>query len=57
MSSIPVRWGIVGAGRIAHSFARDIAAADGAELVAVAARDAFAGPCFRRPTPHRQLLR
>jgi predicted dehydrogenase len=35
----PVRWGIVGAGRIAHSFARDMAAASGAELVAVAARE------------------
>ena len=33
-----VRWGIVGAGRIAHSFASDIAATSNAELTAVAAR-------------------
>jgi predicted dehydrogenase len=33
-----VRWGIIGAGRIAHSFASDIAAASNAELTAVAAR-------------------
>ena len=34
-----VRWGIVGAGRIAHTFAADIAFAANAELVAVAARE------------------
>lgn len=34
-----LRWGIVGAGRIAHSFACDIAQVDNGELVAVAARD------------------
>jgi predicted dehydrogenase len=33
-----VRWGIIGAGRIAHSFANDIAATSNAELAAVAAR-------------------
>ncbi|WP_225318680.1 MULTISPECIES: Gfo/Idh/MocA family protein [unclassified Cellvibrio] len=33
-----VRWGIVGAGRIAHTFAKDIAHTKSAELVAVAAR-------------------
>ena len=33
-----VRWGIIGAGRIAHSFANDIAATSNAELTAVAAR-------------------
>lgn len=39
MSADKVRWGIIGPGRIAHSFARDITAVDNAELVAVAARD------------------
>ena len=34
-----LRWGIVGPGRIAHQFARDIVGVDNAELVAVAARD------------------
>jgi predicted dehydrogenase len=34
-----VRWGIVGPGRIAHQFARDIASVGNAELLAVAARD------------------
>lgn len=33
-----IRWGIIGAGRIAHSFAGDIAASSNAELTAVAAR-------------------
>ena len=33
-----LRWGIIGAGRIAHSFASDIAATSNAELTAVAAR-------------------
>ena len=33
-----VRWGIIGAGRIAHSFASDIAATSNAQLTAVAAR-------------------
>ena len=33
-----VRWGIIGPGRIAHSFANDIAATSNAELTAVAAR-------------------
>ncbi len=34
-----LRWGILGPGRIAHQFARDIAGVNNAELVAVAARD------------------
>ena len=33
-----LRWGIIGAGRIAHSFASDIAATSNAELSAIAAR-------------------
>lgn len=33
-----VRWGIIGAGRIAHSFAKDIAFVNNAEVIAVAAR-------------------
>lgn len=41
-----VRWGIVGAGRIAHSFARDISGLDNAELVAVAARDGARARAF-----------
>lgn len=35
----PLRWGIVGPGRIAHVFARDMQYVGHAELVAVAARD------------------
>jgi predicted dehydrogenase len=34
-----VRWGLIGPGRIAHTFARDTALTANAELVAVAARD------------------
>ena len=34
-----VRWGLIGAGRIAHQFSQDMAAVDNAELVAIAARD------------------
>ena len=39
MSHAKVRWGLIGPGRIAHTFAQDIGATDNAELVAVAARD------------------
>ncbi|GLS24437.1 Gfo/Idh/MocA family protein [Marinibactrum halimedae] len=39
MSTNKVRWGIVGAGRIAHTFASDIQHTTNAELVAVASRD------------------
>ncbi len=34
-----IRWAILGAGKIAHSFTKDIAAVQNASLVAVAARD------------------
>ena len=34
-----VRWGIVGAGRIAHQFSQDMAVSSNARLIAVAARD------------------
>ena len=33
-----VRWGILGAGRIAHTFAKDIAYCKNAKLIAVASR-------------------
>ena len=39
MNNAKVRWGLIGPGRIAHTFAQDISATDNAELVAVAARD------------------
>jgi len=38
MTAAKVNWGIIGPGRIAHSFASDMAHASNAELVAVAAR-------------------
>ena len=41
-----VRWGIVGAGRIAHTFARDARLTDHAVVQAVASRDAFAARAF-----------
>lgn len=34
-----IRWGIVGAGNIAHSFSKDLALVQGGELTAVASRD------------------
>ncbi|MGB0134903.1 Gfo/Idh/MocA family protein [Dokdonella sp.] len=39
MNTRKVRWGVVGAGRIAHQFAADFSHVNNAELVAVAARD------------------
>ncbi len=41
-----VRWGVLGCGRIAHSFASDMRAVNNAELVAVAARDASRSRAF-----------
>jgi predicted dehydrogenase len=41
-----VRWGIIGPGRIAHSFARDIGTVGNAQLVAVAARDGDRAQAF-----------
>jgi predicted dehydrogenase len=39
MNTRKVRWGVIGAGRIAHQFAADFTHVSNAELVAVAARD------------------
>ncbi len=39
MDKNKVRWGLLGAGVIAHSFAKDFSFMQNAELVAVAARD------------------
>ncbi len=39
MKNQKIRWGILGAGRIAHQFAEDFTHVSNAELVAVAARD------------------
>lgn len=42
----PIRWGFLGAGRIAGKFAGDLRTARGSELVAVAARDAERARAF-----------
>ena len=41
-----IRWGIVSAGRISHTFAKDIKWVDGAEIVAVAARSQESAKAF-----------
>lgn len=41
-----IRWGILGAGRIAAKVGADIAASDGSEIVAVGARDAARAKAF-----------
>lgn len=39
MANRIIKWGIIGAGRIAHTFAQDIAYVEGAEIIAVASRN------------------
>ncbi len=43
-----VRWGILATGRIAHSFARDLAQVPGASLVAVGSRSSGSAEAFAR---------
>src|SRR3954468_24691234 len=46
LMSGPLRWGILGTGRIAHSFAAALAETDSGALVAVASRDQAAADRF-----------
>lgn len=39
LATRPIKWGIIGLGKIANKFASDLLVADGAELYAVASRD------------------
>lgn len=43
-----VRWAILGAGKIAHSFVQDFSAVKNAELVAVAASDKSRAETFAK---------
>jgi predicted dehydrogenase len=56
MSTESVRWGVIGAGRIANQFAADFSHVTNAELVAVAARDGSRAREFAKhwsiPTAH-----
>lgn len=56
MSDRPIRWGIVGTGQMASTFAADFEYADGAELVAVGSRSTAGAERFARahsvPRPH-----
>jgi len=46
-----IRWGILGAGRIAHKFAADLKLAEGAELIAVGSRSQQSAESFSREFP------
>lgn len=46
MSEQPLRWGIIGPGRIAHAFADALKVVEGAELYGVASRDEVRGRAF-----------
>ena len=51
----PVRWGILATGKIAHTFAQDLALVPGAELAAVGSRSMAKAEAFAREydaTPH-----
>jgi predicted dehydrogenase len=48
MSAAPIRWGILGPGRIAHRFAQALEVVDGARLQAVASRSAERAGEFAR---------
>jgi predicted dehydrogenase len=51
----PVRWGVIGTGRIAHTFARDIALIDEGTVVAVGSRSQQSADTFADEfgIPHR----